>query len=184
MLYRSKESGTESSINADPKKDKKGADNAGKKEEKKKEEKKGAKKKTIGSVLENYNLVHTEEKRMAKFKLQLTALLDGVTKEVKRVYTEPVAKVQLPPSALNEEKRAGTKLKSANSDKKKASIDKGINSTLVTPMTGKDAKKKPAEAQDQLVQLQPVEPPPIEFSIAVEIFDFANYDALKNYNSS
>lgn len=172
MLYRNKEA--PEAVEADPKKN-------SKKEDKKKDEKKEVKKdnkgkkKNMSSVLDNYTLITSDEKVIASFELELSNLLDGVTREVKKSFSKDIVIKNVTTTSADEKK----KVKSATTDKKKnksPSMDKGA-----TPNKKKETTAVLAQEKDNDKESEQPPPPPLEFELSFEILDFNNYNQLRNH---
>lgn len=174
MLYKNKESNetAESDNNKKNKKETNQKKDDGNKKDAKKDQK--GKKKNMSAALDNYILISSEENVIARFDLELSHLLDGVTREVKNSYTQNVTK-----NDISNQDDKTKKVKSAGSDKKK---NKSANDNKVsaTPVS-KDKHNKKLDQTIQENQELPIELPPIEFSLSFEILDFHNYNQLRNY---
>jgi hypothetical protein len=172
MFYKNKESNeTAESDNKKNKKETNQKKDDGNKKDAKKDQK--GKKKNMSAVLDNYILISSEENVIARFDLELSHQLDGVTREVKKSYTKNVTK-----SDISNQDDKTKKVKSAGSDKKK-SKSANDNKVSATPVS-KDKNNKKVDQTTQ-ENPEPIELPPVEFSLSFEILDFHNYNQLRNY---
>ena len=112
-------------------------------------------------MLDGYNLVKIEENIMARFKLELSSLLDGNARNLEQNYS---VKLKAP------EVKSESVLRKADSKKKETK-----NSADKSTKHQKKASEQDTEA--------PVELPPMELALKFELIDFSIFDELRNYFS-
>lgn len=131
------------------------------KKEEKKEVKKEVKKKkkTIVSLLENYNKVNVEEKVLVDFDIELLPVLDGLTKVISKSFQS-----KQNPDITNLHQ---TVIKSSKNDPKKGKKNEKASKV--------DKKKSEADLGKSVEQL------PLEIDFVFKVLDFNNIKEIKAF---